>query len=248
MKLVSAFQERLEAQDMESFLFDKTKLCVRLLAGALEPMPFRVVIRKELKMEVHRKIRADLHMFIDWVIPRMEAFMMFESSLPKDMSEKKLRMSDQSNDNEKRPWIRKKKAPKAIGAVGEVEEVSVAGVIGTEAKKGPGKKQKKNCCSKCGSEEHGVFHCPRCNEEEARALWSQNRGAREGKADGHVSCASANRGKALPASVEGHPVRITLDTGADQSIVSQEAVTRLESVGIELERRRMKIPLGLRSF
>ncbi len=158
-------------------------------------------------MEVHRKIRMDLQMFIDWVIPRMEAFLMFESSLPKDMSEKKLRMSDKSNDNEKRPRIRKKKAhrPLAVGAVGEVGEVSVAGVIGTEAKKCPGKKQKKNCCFKCGSEEHGVFHCPRCNEEEARALWSQNRGAREGKADGHVGCASANRGKALPVSVEGHP-------------------------------------------
>jgi hypothetical protein len=30
--------------------------------------------------------------------------------------------------------------------------------------------------------------------------------------------------------------------------VSQEAVTRLESVGIELKRRQMKIPRGLRSF
>ncbi len=158
---------------------------------------------------------------------------MFESSLPKDMSEKKFHMSDKSNDNEKRPWIRKRKPQKTVGAVGEVEEVSVAGVIGMEAKKGPGKKQKKNGCFKCGSEERGVFQCPRCNEEEARALWSQNKGAREGKADGHVGCASANRGKALPASVEGHPVRITLDTGADQSIVSQEALTRLESVGIE---------------
>ncbi len=28
--------------------------------------------------------KADLQIFIDWVIPRMEAFLMFESSLPKD--------------------------------------------------------------------------------------------------------------------------------------------------------------------
>ncbi len=32
MKLVSAFQERLEAEDMESFLFDEPKLNERLLA------------------------------------------------------------------------------------------------------------------------------------------------------------------------------------------------------------------------
>jgi hypothetical protein len=48
IKLLSAFQERLEAQDMESFPFDEPKQCVRLLAGALEPIPFRVAIRKEL--------------------------------------------------------------------------------------------------------------------------------------------------------------------------------------------------------
>jgi hypothetical protein len=108
MKLVSAFQERLESQDMESFLFDEPKLCVRL-AGALEPTPFRVAIRKELKMKGHRKTRADLQINIDWLIPKMEAFLMFESSLPKDTTEKKTRTPDLSKDNEKGFWTGKKK-------------------------------------------------------------------------------------------------------------------------------------------
>jgi hypothetical protein len=115
-------------------------------------------------------------------------------------------------------------------------------------KKGPGKKQKKNCCFKCGSEEHGVFHCPKCDEEEARALWSQNKGTRAENAKGYGGCASVDPGRALSAAVEGHAVRITLDTGADQSTVSQEAVRRLESKGVALKRRPMETPRGLRSF
>ena len=129
-----------------------------------------------------------------------------------------------------------------MGAVGEVKEASVAGALKSETKKGLGKKQKKNCCFKCGSEEHGVFHCPKCDEEEARALWSQNKGTRAESAEGYVGCASVDPGRALSAAVEGHAVRITLDTGADQSIVSQEAVKRLDSKGVDLKRRPMENP------
>jgi hypothetical protein len=45
MKLLSVFQERLDAQDMESFLFDEPQSGVRLLTAFLKPTPFRVAIR-----------------------------------------------------------------------------------------------------------------------------------------------------------------------------------------------------------
>ena len=90
---------------MESFLFDESKSCVRLLAGAFEPTPFRVAIRKVLKMEGHRKTRADLQMFIELLIPKMEAFLMFESSLPKDTGKKKTqRPWERSGKLRKRQW------------------------------------------------------------------------------------------------------------------------------------------------
>jgi hypothetical protein len=107
--------------------------------------------------------KGGLQMFIDWLIPSMEAFLMFESSLPKDTSEMKTRTPDPSKDNDKGPRTGKKKTPKVVGAVGEVKEAPVAGAIKTEMTKGLGKTQRKNCCFKCGSEEHGFFHCPRCN-------------------------------------------------------------------------------------
>jgi hypothetical protein len=100
---------------MESFLFDEPKSCVRLLAGALEPTPFRVAIQKELKMEGHRKTRADLQMFIDWLIPKIEAFLMFESSLSKDTMERKTRTPDPSKDNEKGFWTGKKNKGRGSG-------------------------------------------------------------------------------------------------------------------------------------
>ncbi len=248
MKLVSAFQERLEAQDMEGFLFDEQKMCVRLLAGALEPVPFRVAIRKELKMEVHRSVRSDLQKFIDWVIPRMEAFLMFESSLPKDAGEKKPKATEPPKDGAKGPWVRKRKPLKAAGAVAEEDESAVAAVGADIRKNAELKKVKKNRCFKCGSEEHGVFRCPQCNEEEARALWAQNRDAHPGESSRHVGSVSADRERALPASVGGHPVRVTLDTGADQSIVSLEAVVRLTDAGCDVKRRRLGTPRALKSF
>ncbi len=81
----------------------------------------------------------------------MEAFLIFESSLPKDTSENKTRTPDSSKDNEKVLWTEKKKTPKTMGAVGEFKEAPVTGTVKTEMKKCPGKNQK-NCCFKCGSE------------------------------------------------------------------------------------------------
>jgi hypothetical protein len=71
----------------------------------------------------------------------MEAFLMFESSPPKDTSAKKTRTPCTSKDNEKGPWTGKKKTPEAVGAVWEVKEAPMAGAVKTETKKGPGKKQ-----------------------------------------------------------------------------------------------------------
>jgi hypothetical protein len=78
----------------------------------------------------------------------------------------------------------------------------------------------------------GFFIVPGAMRGRREPCGGRTRGERAENGEGHVGFASVDPGRALPASVEGHPVRITLDTGADQSIVSQEAVKRLESVSI----------------
>jgi hypothetical protein len=50
LKLIAEFQKKLEGNDVETFLFEEPKLCVRLLCGALQPT-LRDAVRKELKKE-----------------------------------------------------------------------------------------------------------------------------------------------------------------------------------------------------
>jgi hypothetical protein len=67
---------------MDSIMFEEPKLCVTLLCKALRPMTLKAAVEKEMKKERCKNLRSNITEFIDWLIARVGAFLMFESSLP----------------------------------------------------------------------------------------------------------------------------------------------------------------------
>jgi hypothetical protein len=95
LKLLSAFQDKLEAKDMESMLADEPKLCIRMLVNALELTPFRQAIGKEMKMDTNKPQGKDLQKFADVVAGRMEAFLSYESSFPRQTADKQVKKREE---------------------------------------------------------------------------------------------------------------------------------------------------------
>ncbi|KAE9305703.1 hypothetical protein PF008_g21651 [Phytophthora fragariae] len=84
VKLVSDFHVLLDAQDMHEFPITEPKLSVEFLCAAVEPSVLRVSVNTELTKAANKRLRASVAAFLDWLKPRVESFLMFESALIKE--------------------------------------------------------------------------------------------------------------------------------------------------------------------
>ncbi len=83
LKLISEFQERVEGNDMETFLFEEPKLCIKMLCKALQTATLRDTVKKELKKETNRRLKGDVSVFVDWLAGMVAFFTKFETSMPR---------------------------------------------------------------------------------------------------------------------------------------------------------------------
>ncbi|KAG9411957.1 hypothetical protein AC1031_017594 [Aphanomyces cochlioides] len=83
LKLLTEFQNKLDGQDMDTFMYDEPKLCIKLLCRAIRPPTLKLSVEKDLQKERCKKLRSDITQFVDWLTQRVSAFFTFESSLPK---------------------------------------------------------------------------------------------------------------------------------------------------------------------
>ncbi|KAG9404924.1 hypothetical protein AC1031_005128 [Aphanomyces cochlioides] len=83
LKLLTDFQAKLDGYDMDNFMVEEPKLCIKLLCNSLRPTTFRLAVTKELQKQRMSKYKKDLASFIDWLKERVAAFLMFEAHLPK---------------------------------------------------------------------------------------------------------------------------------------------------------------------
>ncbi|CAK4712986.1 unnamed protein product, partial [Aphanomyces euteiches] len=83
LKLLTDFQAKLESQDMDNFILEEPKICIKLLCNALRPAVLRSAVNKELQKQRLSKYKKDLASFIDWLKERVAAFLLFEAHLPR---------------------------------------------------------------------------------------------------------------------------------------------------------------------
>jgi hypothetical protein len=93
-------------------------------------------------------------------------------------------------------------------------------------------------CLKCKSVDHLVWKCPRAAPEEAKPLYEEMKAASKGEAtktktapvNGWVS-GSGEELRSVPCKIGGVHVEAVLDSGADQSVMCQRLVEKLEAAG-----------------
>lgn len=253
-KLIAEFQEKLEGNDMETFLFEEPKLCVKMLCNALQPSTLRDAVRKELKKEINRKLKSDVSLFVDWLTGMVASFMKFESSIPRAApipkpTVGKFQDRPGTNDGHRgkergKDRDKKDRAP-AAGAV-----------AGGQDEKPAEKPERRNKCLKCQSTEHGVFRCPKADRAEATRLWDAWKAKRDERTAGAVEVPSEEQGcgrasvapsRCVDVYVDGLKLKAKLDTGADVCVISPGVVKELEKRGV-LREHRFKEPKSLRAF
>ncbi|CAK4104630.1 unnamed protein product [Aphanomyces euteiches] len=236
LKLLTDFQDKLGGQDMDTFMFDETKLCIKLSCRAIRPTTLKLSVENDLQKERCKKLRSDITQFVDWLIQRVSAFLTFESSLPKTF-----------HANEEGNKTKNKKAHAAVARAGN----------------------SRNQCLKYGARDHGVFKCPDVKPDEAKKLWYEFKKRRQtpkytGKKDkaaktdssvGHINppksigaAVSDKHDSWIAASVGGVPAKITLDTGADCTVVSSLFVQKLENASGNFKLTKLDQPVTLLPF
>ena len=232
MKLLTEFHSNLEAIDMEIAVYEEPKQCIQLLCRALRPATLKIAVGRELEKQRNRSLKYNLQEFIDWLVEKVSAFLMFESSEPKLSAE-------------------------AAGV--KAPQKKYVGLVAKE--------ESRNKCLKCKSTEHGVFKCPKANKEEAAKLWEAFKEARrttkpkEKKVVGLAAgCSESDESKVIGLAaggsestfihgyVQGIPIKVFLDSGADHTILSPKTWEMLNKKGAHLKRTRLDQPQRLLSF
>ncbi|CAK4357396.1 unnamed protein product, partial [Aphanomyces euteiches] len=60
LKLLTDFQDKLGGQDMDTFMFDETKLCIKLSCRAIRPTTLKLSVENDLQKERCKKLRSDI--------------------------------------------------------------------------------------------------------------------------------------------------------------------------------------------
>ncbi|KAH9159634.1 hypothetical protein LEN26_002237 [Aphanomyces euteiches] len=226
----------------------ETKLCIKLSCRAIRPTTLKLSVENDLQKERCKKLRSDITQFVDWLIQRVSAFLTFESSLPKTF-----------HANEEGNKTKNKKAHAAVARAGNSRNQCLKygardhgvfkcpDVKPDEAKKlwyeFKKRRQTLNTPARVAS---GAANSREKAEDKA---------AKTGSSVGHINppksigaAVSDKHDSWIAASVGGVPAKITLDTGADCTVVSSLFVQKLENASGNFKLTKLDQPVTLLPF
>ncbi len=90
-----------------------------------------------------------------------------------------------------------------------------------------------------------MFKCPKTHKDEAKALWAKHL---EDSKTRHVAFAHSKVDHLCEAAIGGQRVQLTLDSGADQSVVAPRTLKRLKAARVYYEVNKLKVPHSLTFF
>ncbi|KAK1946294.1 hypothetical protein P3T76_001847 [Phytophthora citrophthora] len=184
IKLVTDFNEILDAQNMDDFPLEEPKMAVEFLCAALKPPVLKQTVITELKRTMHKSTKKSVKVFLDWLKSRVSAFLIFESAIQRTTGADGSQPHQQSKPSNAPRNNARFQSPRAGAAavspgpkpssVGSGPNSAGTKLQGAKKSSTPGQPRK---CFKCGDLTHGVFQCPLASATEAKELYDKNRKA-----------------------------------------------------------------------
>ncbi|RQM29351.1 hypothetical protein B5M09_008053 [Aphanomyces astaci] len=233
-RLLADFYDKLEQLDVAHLPEQEPKQSVKILTAAIRPSQLKATVERQLTREANKAYKSDVKSFCRWLVSLMDNFMLFESQL--------VAMDPKPEPNRPRQYGEKPRRQLPPKKADSGAPARAPAMTATSAPYARG-------CLKCGSEDHKVLKCPKCQPGEAQRLLDQRFkkphvaavAAPDKKTDkktkfiGAAVAANdvveARAHRTLDCDINGLKATTLLDSGADQSVLSPTFLSRLEETG-----------------